>query len=248
MKTIIFVYALLFGSFYNVVGLRVPLMQSIVRPRSACPNCHQTLSYRELIPVFSYLMQRGKCRHCHTRISPVYPMMELITASLFVFAFVKIGWSFELLIAWTLISLLVIITVSDLAYKLIPNKILLVFAGIILAERVVQPLLPWWDSLLGAIVMFAILLTIAVISNGGLGGGDVKLFAVIGLVLGLKLSLLAFFFANLIGAIIGGIGMALRIVERKKPIPFGPFIAIGTLITYFYHEAIFSWYFALISF
>lgn len=247
MEVIIFLYALLLGSFYNVVGLRVPLKVSIVRPRSTCPGCSRTLIYKDLIPVFSYIIQYGKCRYCKKRISPIYPIMELVTASLFVFAYVKIGWSFELLIAWTLISLLVIITISDLTYMLIPDKILLVFSGFILIERLIQPLSPWWDAFLGMIVIFVILMLIMIISKGGLGGGDIKLFAVLGFVLGLKLVLLSFFIANLLGAVIGIIGLVFGIFKRKRPIPFGPFIALGTLIAYFYNEFIFIWYSSLFS-
>ncbi|MBO1005597.1 prepilin peptidase [Pseudogracilibacillus auburnensis] len=248
MNFLIFLYALLLGSFYNVVGLRVPVHQSIVSPRSACPGCGRTLSVMELIPVFSYLIQLGKCRHCKKRISPIYPMMELLTASLFLFAYMKLGWTFDLLIAWTLISLLVIISVSDITYMLIPDKILLVFAGIFIAARVVQPLTPWWDSLLGGIVIFAILLGIAVITKGGIGGGDIKLYALLGVLLGFKVVLLSFFLANIFGAIIGLTGMAIGIFERKKPIPFGPFIAIGALIAYFYHQSLFAWYGSFFNF
>ncbi|WP_062104552.1 prepilin peptidase [Bacillus niameyensis] len=242
MKIIIFLYALLFGSFYNVVGLRVPEKKSIVKPRSSCPSCGRTLTIIELIPVFSYLFQLGKCKNCKKSIAPLYPIMELLTACLFVFAYAYSGWSFETVIAWTLISLLVIISISDIVYMLIPNKILLFFTAFFLIERIIQPLNPWWDSLVGSLVAFILLMAIAVISKGGMGGGDVKLYAVLGFVLGTKLVLLSFFIANLIGAIIGLLGIAVGIFTRKKPIPFGPFIAIGALIAYFFHESIFSWY------
>lgn len=242
MKLIIFIYALLLGSFYNVVGLRIPLKQSIVRPRSACPECGWALSIGELIPVLSFIIQKGKCRKCGKRIFPIYPMIELLTASLFFFAYIKLGWSFELVVAWALISLLVIISISDFTYMLIPDKILLVFAGIFIILRVVQPLAPWWDSIIGATVAFLLLLIIAIVSKGGMGGGDIKLYTVIGFVLGLKPVLVAFFLANLIGTTYGLIGMTIGFFERKKPIPFGPFIAVGTLIVYFFDETILSWY------
>ncbi|MEK3890572.1 prepilin peptidase [Bacillus sp. FSL K6-3431] len=248
MKLIIFLYALLLGSFFNVVGLRVPIKESIVYPGSACPKCHKTLTCKELIPVLSYVFQLGKCRQCKHQITLLYPIMELATACLFVFAYAKIGWTFELLIAWTFISLLMIISVSDLTYLIIPDKVLLVFAAIILVERLIQPLTPWWDSILGSAIIFIILMGITIISKGGLGGGDIKLYAVLGLVLGVKLVLLSFFFANLIGAVIGVLGIALGLVERRKPIPFGPFIALGMLIVYFYNEQILSWYYSLLSF
>lgn len=248
MTILFFLYGLLFGSFYNVVGLRVPKKQSIIRPRSACPSCGRTLSFLELMPVVAYVIQLGKCKHCGKRISPIYPIMELTTGLLFALAYIKIGWSFELVIALTLISLLVIITVSDLTYMLIPDKVLLVFTGIFIIELIIEPLSPWWDSLAGAAVAFIMLLAIAIISKGGMGGGDIKLFTVLGLVLGVKLVFVSFFFANLIGAIIGIIGMAIGKIERKKPIPFGPFIAIGTIMAYFFHKEIFTWYLSLVNF
>jgi leader peptidase (prepilin peptidase) / N-methyltransferase len=247
IEILTFIYGLLFGSFFNVVGLRVPQAQSIVKPRSACPNCHHYLGTLELIPVLSYLFQRGKCRQCKVGISPLYPIIELITGLLFMSAPFIMGWTSELWIAWSLISLLVIITVSDLAYTLIPDKILLFFTAVFFIERFLIPLEPWWDSLIGAAIGFSLLLIISIISKGGMGGGDIKLYAVIGFALGTKLMLLSFFIATLIGAIFGIIGIALRLLERKKPVPFGPFIAIGTLLAYFYGNIIIENYLKIIT-
>lgn len=242
-----FLYGLVLGSFYNVVGLRVPEKKSIVTPRSACPNCHHTLTALELIPVLSYIIQGGKCRQCQSRISPIYPIMELVTGMLFALAPFVLGWSLELIVAWTMISLLVIIFVSDITYMLIPDKILIVFAGIFLLERLIVPLTPWWDSLLGAVIGFTLLLVIAIVSKGGMGGGDIKLFALIGFVLGTKTMLLSFFLATLFGGIVGGIALLFKLIERKKPIPFGPFIALGTLVAYFFYEKIILLYLQLIT-
>jgi leader peptidase (prepilin peptidase) / N-methyltransferase len=238
---------LFLGSFYNVVGLRIPANQSIIAPRSACPNCKHTLGPLELIPVLSFLIQKGKCSRCKTAISPLYPIMEFLTGLLFVAAPLIIGWTNDLWIAWSLISLFIIITVSDLAYMLIPDKILLFFAGLFFIERILFPLTPWWDSVLGATIGFSLLLIIAMVSKGGMGGGDIKLFAVLGLVLGTKLLLLSFFLSALIGSLFGIIGLALGLVERKKPIPFGPFIAVGTLLAYFYGDSIIRTYLQLIT-
>lgn len=240
---VIFMYGLFLGSFFNVVGLRVPMKESIVRPRSHCPKCSHTLSPLELIPVISYIMQGGKCRRCKAPVSPIYPLVELMTGLLFVVAPLIIGWSAELFIAWTLISLMIIVFVSDFTYMLIPDKILLVFAIIFLGERIFLPLSPWWDSVAGAAVGFILLLFIAVISKGGMGGGDIKLFTVIGLALGVKTVLLSFFFATLFGALFGIIGLLLGKLEKGKPIAFGPYIGLGTLVAYFYGERIIVWYF-----
>ncbi|KDE47437.1 A24 family peptidase [Geobacillus sp. CAMR5420] len=236
MVIFVFIIALLLASFFNVVGLRVPVGESIIRPRSHCPACGRTLSAGELIPVVSYVAQKGRCKGCGGRISPLYPLMELTTAALLTAAPMWIGWGGRLIVAWTLISLLAIIVVSDLRYMLIPDRVLLVFAGLFLMERLVIPFLPWVDMLLGAAVGFSLLWLIAVLSNGGMGGGDVKLFAVLGMVLGWKMVLLAFFLATLYGTIIGLIGMALGRVRRGKPMPFAPAIALGSLTALFFGD------------
>ncbi|TLS33212.1 prepilin peptidase [Geobacillus thermoleovorans] len=236
MHLLLFLYSLLLASFFNVVGLRVPVGESIIRPRSHCPACGRTLSAMELIPVVSYVAQKGRCKGCGGRISPLYPLMELTTAALLTAAPMWIGWGGQLIVAWTLISLLAIIVVSDLRYMLIPDRVLLVFAGLFLMERLVIPFLPWVDMLLGAAVGFSLLWLIAVLSNGGMGGGDVKLFAVLGMVLGWKMVLLAFFLATLYGTIIGLIGMALGRVRRGKPMPFAPAIALGSLTALFFGD------------
>lgn len=242
LLSIIFLYGITLGSFYNVVGLRVPTGESIVRPRSRCTTCQRTLSVFELIPVLSYVFQGGKCRGCKSRISPLYPIMELMTGILFISAPLVLGWTAELFVAWTLISLFVIIFVSDIKYMLIPDKILFVFAGFFLLERLFIPLSLWWDSLLGAALGFGLLMFIAIISKGGMGGGDIKLFALIGFVVGTKIMLLSFFLATLYGALFGVVGLLFKKIEKGKPIPFGPFIAAGTLTAYYYYEEIISTY------
>jgi leader peptidase (prepilin peptidase)/N-methyltransferase len=243
----IFFVGIIFGSFFNVVGLRVPMKQSIVKPRSACPKCGHQLKAIELIPVLSYLIQKGKCSKCDAAISPLYPFVEMITGLLFILAPIILGWTSELFIAWMFISLLMIIFVSDIAYMIIPDKVLLFFGAVFIVERIIIPLQPWWDSLLGAAIAFFLLLLIAIISKGGMGGGDIKLFALIGFVLGTKLVLLAFFLSTLFGAIIGIMGLAFKIFKKKEPIPFGPYIVAGSLTSYFYGSTIISMYIQLFS-
>ncbi|NYE07808.1 prepilin signal peptidase PulO-like enzyme (type II secretory pathway) [Bacillus niacini] len=165
-----------------------------------------------------------------------------MTGILFMLAPIILGWSTELVIAWTLISLMVIVFVSDIHYMLIPDKVLIVFTFIFLVERWFIPLSPWWDSLAGAAVGFTLLLAIAFISKGGIGGGDIKLYAVIGLALGIKLVLISFFLATFFGAVFGLLGMLVGKVKKGKPMPFGPYIALGTITAYFYGENILEWY------
>lgn len=236
------VVGLVLGSFYNVVGIRTAEGRSIVTPRSHCGNCKRTLSAMELIPVLSYVMQKGRCKGCGTKVSMRYPLFELVTACLFTISPLMVGWSKELLIAFLLLSLLVIIVISDVHAMLIPNKVLLFFACVIIPVRFFIPMDPWWDPIAGSIVGFVLLLFIAIISKGGMGGGDIKLFAVLGLFLGLKGVLLTFFFATFIGAFVGIVLVVLKKVKRKQPIPFGPAISAGALITYFYGDVIWNMY------
>ncbi|WP_035423582.1 prepilin peptidase [Bacillus sp. UNC438CL73TsuS30] len=247
IKVLLLIYGLILGSFFNVVGLRVPLKKSVVTPRSACPTCGHQLTPFELIPVISYMFQGGKCRGCKSRISPIYPIFELLTGILFLTAPYLVGWSWELLIALTLISMFMIIIVSDIHYMIIPDKILLWFAGIFLLERIFIPLSPWWDSLLGMVTGFLLLLIIALVSKGGMGFGDVKLYALLGFVLGIKLVLLSFFLSTLYGAVIGGLALIFKIVKRRQPIPFGPFIAAGTLTAYFWGTDLINMYFQFLN-
>ena len=246
MYTIIFgIFGLVLGSFYNVVGLRVPKGESIVNPPSHCTSCGKRLTAFELIPVLSYLIQRGKCKGCGVKVSPIYCFTEIVTALLFALCYVKFGFTAELAVALLFVSLLVIINVSDIAYMLIPNKILLFFLPFLIVSRIVSPLEPWWDSLLGAVIGFSVLLLIAVVSKGGMGGGDIKLFLLIGLVLGTIHTLLTLFLASVVGMIVGSIVLKVRGQGRKTPLPFGPSIAVGALLAYFYGDQLIEWYWQL---
>ena len=237
-----FVYGIVFGSFFNVVGLRVPKNESIISPPSHCTTCDRNLGILDLVPVFSYLFLRGKCRGCGLKISPMYPFMEFITGVLFVLAYAMLGFTPELIVAILFISMLVIITVSDIAYMLIPNKVLLPFVIVLFGLRIFVQLTPWWDSLLGAVVGFGILYLIAVVSKGGMGGGDIKLFFVLGLVLGTVNTLLTLFLAALIGSIVGIIFLKRTKQGRKTPVPFGPSIAVAAVISYFWGADFIAWY------
>src|SRR5699024_1603283 len=195
--------------------------------RSYCPSCSHQLRACELIPVLSYVIQRGKCRHCRARISPMYPFIESVTGLLFASAFLYFGLHLELITALLLISMLMIVWVTDLSYMIIPDKVLLFFLPFFLIMRVLSPLEPWYDALIGAVVGFVVLAGIILVSKGGMGGGDMKLFAVLGIVLGWKATLLTLFLASLLGAVIGGIILLIQQADRKQPIPFGPYIIVA---------------------
>ncbi len=238
MDTIIYIFVILFflilSSFLNVVAIRIPKGESIVYPASHCVKCHHPLGPLDLIPVLSFLALGGKCRYCKTKVSPVYPLGEIFTTSLFVFTYAQIGFNQELWIAIPLMALLATITISDLLYQIISNKVnIFFFALFSLIHLFYQPL-PYTNYLLGVLSGGGLLLLIALISRGGMGGGDIKLMAVVGMAIGWKLTLLSFFIASFIGGTVGGFLLLAKIVKRKQPIPFGPFLALGIFLAYFW--------------
>lgn len=239
---IFFLFGITFGSFFNVVGLRVPKRIPFVSDYSHCPSCEHRLHWHELIPVVSFLWQKGACRHCDVRISALYPSMELLTGLLFSYSYYIFGFQTELITAILFISLLVIISVSDIAYMLIPNKILLFFLPPLIIMRIISPLNPWYDMIIGAFLGFILIALIIIISKGGMGAGDMKLFFVLGIVLGWKQVLLTFFLASLIGTIFGLFLKCLQKLKRRQPIPFGPSIAIAAIISYFHGEMLLALY------
>lgn len=243
MIIFIFLFGITLGSFFNVVGLRVPKKIPFANDRSFCPSCRKQLSWYELIPVLSFILQRGKCRNCQQKISPIYPAVEILTGLLFVLSYLKIGFEVELITALLLMSILMIILVSDITYMLIPNKVLLFFLPLFIMMRIIQPLEPWWSALIGGGIAFLLLAIIILVSKGGMGAGDMKLFGLLGIVLGLSKVLLTFFLSCLLGAVIGMCLLFFKIIKRKQPIPFGPFIIAATIISYFYGDLIIQWYF-----
>lgn len=234
----IFVIGLCLGSFYNVVGLRIPKKESIVLPGSHCVNCNYELKAYDLIPVFSFLFLKGKCRRCQTTLSWMYPMMELVTGVAFV-------WSYLMSDNWLtfgfwalLISVMVVLTVSDLAYHLVPDKILLAVFPILVPLGIWVSDEAMGSHLLGGAIFFGGLLFIAFITKGGMGGGDIKLFGLLGLTLGLTNTFVVFILACFTGAIVGYI---IKFVKKgTKVIPFVPYIAIGVFFTLLYGDVIWN--------
>ena len=242
----LFVFGLIFGSFFNVVGLRTAEKQSIVTPRSHCRKCQHTLGVSELIPVVSYLWQKGRCKNCGATISWKYPFFEFVTACLFTISPLVVGWSKDLLVLLLLVSLIIIVSISDLHNMLIPNQVLLFFGIMILIIRIFIPTSPWWDAYAGAMLGFGLLYIIAVVSKGGMGGGDIKYFAVLGLFLGVKGILLTLFLAAFVGMLFGLIFMMFGKLKRKQPVPFAPFIGLAAWISYSFGEHIWKMYFQLL--
>ncbi|MCP1162668.1 MULTISPECIES: A24 family peptidase [Bacillus] len=235
-----YVYALLvgmvFGSFFMVIAMRVPLGESIIVPRSHCYYCKYVLKPKELIPIISFCIQRGRCTNCKREISVLYVVFELVTGMIFFLTVYIIGVERELIIILSLVSLLLIISVTDYIYMLIPNRILAWFACLLILECIFVPLVTWPDSIVGGGVIFILLYCMQKIYPEGLGGGDVKLLSLLGFIVGLKGIFIVLFLASCFSLCFFGVGIVLKRVKMRTQIPFGPFISLGAicymLITY----------------
>ncbi|MFG6116416.1 prepilin peptidase [Halobacillus sp. MO56] len=237
-----FLIGLVFGSFFNVVGFRIPKRSFFRHHRSHCPSCDNQLSWQDLIPVLSYFHLKGKCRYCHTSISIIYPFVELFTGSLFAYSYNIFGLTLELFTALLLISLFSIIFVSDMAYMHIPDKVLLVFFILFLVLRIFQPMVSWGNAFLGGIFGIVLIGMIIRLSNGGMGAGDMKLFGIIGFIMGIEGLMVSFFLSVISGACLGMVLMLSGKASRSHPIPFAPFIIFGSLTAFFYSDKILLWY------
>ncbi|WP_459500927.1 prepilin peptidase [Bacillus sp. C1] len=224
-----FLIGAVLGSFYTVVAVRIPSGQSIITPRSYCHHCRLTLGPKELIPIISFCLQRGRCVHCKMKIPVTYTLFEVITGGAFLFFACVIGMEKELVFIWTLLSLLIIITMTDLFYMVIPDRILVCFACLFVIERIFILPAPWWDSLIGGGTIWIVLYLVQRIFPNGLGGGDVKLLSLLGFLIGVKAIVIALFVASSMGLCFVGIAILLRRMNRKQALPFGPFIAFGTV-------------------
>lgn len=238
----IFLLGLCAGSFLNVVIYRLPRGESITLDRSHCPSCGKKLLWHDLIPVLSYLLLLGRCRNCQERISPKYPVVELLTGTIFTVLFLHFGATIELLKYLFLCALLVAISFIDLEHYIIPNS--LVITGLVgavllnIAARDVGVI----SALIGMLVTSGFLLLVAMVSKGGMGGGDIKLAAVTGLFLGWPLGPFGLFFGAGIGGLVAIFLLLFRVRGRKDPLPFGPFIALGTFLAILYGFDVINWY------
>ncbi len=235
-----YVYALLagmvFGSFFMVIAMRVPLGESIITPRSYCHYCKYVLKPKELIPIISFCMQRGRCTNCKRKISILYVVFELVTGMICLLTVYMIGVERELIIVLSLFSLLLIISVTDYIYMLIPNRILAWFACLLILECAFIPLVNWIDSIVGSCVIFILLYCMQKIYPEGLGGGDIKLLSLLGFIVGLKGIFIVLFLASCFSLCFFGAGLVLKRMKMRTQIPFGPFISLGAicymLVTY----------------
>ena len=249
------------GSFVNVVVYRLPAGLSILWPPSRCPNCLHQLGKRENVPVLGWLYLRGRCRYCKGKIPCRYPVVETATGMLFLLVFWRFGVSVQTLGYWTFCSWLIALSLIDLDTMTLPNPLTqsglvtgLVFglvAGFLPKASCEGAVYQLMSGIFGAVLglwLFDLITMVASITLGqaAMGGGDTKLAAMLGAWLGWKYFLLAGFLACAVGAFVGGGGIALGLLNRRQPMPFGPFLALGAVITLFGGEAILSTYFRLL--
>lgn len=230
------------GSFLNVCIDRLPDGQSIVHPPSHCPSCQRSLQVYELIPILSYLILGGRCRTCGEKISPRVFLVELGTGLLFALIWLKFGLSTETLLISLYSSLLIVMGVIDLEHQRILN--VLVYPAIILGLLTI-PLNSegsFWLQLLGGGIGFGVLFLLAAVSPGAMGYGDVKLILFIGLIVGYPDILLVLFSSFVLGGMVAGFLLLTKQVSRKDPIAFGPYLALGGILTLLYGEAILTWW------
>jgi leader peptidase (prepilin peptidase)/N-methyltransferase len=240
-------FGLLIGSFLNVVAIRLLKKESIVYPPSHCVHCSHPLKPADLVPVFSYIWLRGKCRYCRGLISPLYPFGELLTALLFGLMAWRFGWTPELVPALLFVSVCAVAVLTDIREMIIPNTVVgFGIAAIIILRIWIHPL-PWWDYALAFFLGSGILYLFCLASKGGIGGGDIKLYAFIGIALGSQLTLLSLFLASLFGTLYGVGLIAAGRFRKGMAVPFGPFIVTGAVIALIWGEALFHEYWKLFS-
>lgn len=230
------------GSFLNVCIYRLPLKQSIVSPPSHCPVCNTPIRFYDNIPVLSFIILGGKCRTCRTPISVQYVSVEIFNAIGYIFLFREFGPSPEFIIYALFFSSLVVLSVIDLYYKILPDVITIpgIILGITLSAFILSTGLK--NSIVGALIGGGLFYIVAVVSRGGMGGGDIKLIAMIGAFLGWRDVIITIMLASFTGAVVGVMMMIFLGKGRKYAIPFGPFLALGGMISMFFSEAIIEWY------
>lgn len=247
MYILIFIFGAIIGSFLNVCIYRIPREESIAYPSSHCPKCSASLKWVDLIPILSFLIQKGKCRYCGEKISPQYPAIELLNAIIYLIIYIKFGFTLEFFFYSIIFSILIIIANIDLQHMIIPD----ILIALILGTAAIYKLISYFkygesldllNSIGGLLLSSLLFIVIIIISKGGMGGGDVKLIGSLGFIIGIKNIFLTIFLSFILGAIISIVLLILKIKGKKDPIPFGPFIILSFFTIVFLGEQLISWY------
>lgn len=241
---IIFLYGIVIGSFLNVCIYRIPKKESLVKVRSHCMSCGYQLKCYDLIPLFSWLCLGGKCRKCGQKISVQYPLIEALNGGLYLLVFAVCGWSVETLLYCLMFSALLALSVIDFRTYEIPigfNYFILAL-GLI---RVITDYTNWRGYLIGLLSVSIFLYLLYIVSKGrAIGGGDIKLMAACGLVIGWQNIILAFLLGCIIGSIVHLARM--RITKADHVLAMGPYLAVGVMIAALWGEQMIQWYFGLL--
>ncbi len=237
------------GSFSNVLADRLPAGQSVVHPASHCPQCHQRLAVRDLVPVVSYIVLRGRCRYCGAAIPRRTLLLELATALMFLGLFLFFGLSIELVIALFYFSLLLLVLVIDAEHQLILNVIIYPAAVLVLIINALTPDIQvtpgFLNGLAGGGIGLVLFLLIVILSRGGMGLGDVKMAALMGFMLGFPDILVAIMLAVISGGLVAFATLVAKKKDKRQPIAFGPFLAVGTMAAFLWADPLLEWYLGL---
>jgi len=236
----LFIFGLLIGSFANVCIYRLPKKQSVFLPPSYCTTCSAPIRPLDNIPIISYLVLRGKCRDCNNNISTIYPAIEIITALLLLAGFSKFGLTFDFLVYFLVAPALVIITAVDIKHQVIPDIITL--PGLALGLVAGSYSIGYVNSFMGFLLGSGLFYFVALLSNGGMGGGDIKYIAAAGAFVGWQKVLLIIFIGAVLGTFVGLFQIGVQKKTRKNIIPFGPLLALATLITLFHGNLLIKLY------
>jgi leader peptidase (prepilin peptidase)/N-methyltransferase len=244
---IVLSYGLIIGSFLNVCVYRIPLSQSIIYPPSNCTACNTRLKWKDLIPLFSYLILKGRCRYCGEKISLRYPLQEILTSLLFLTLYVNFGFSIYFLKYVILFSFLIVISSIDIKYQdvYVSNTFPGIITGVIFA--IIESFLyssSFWNYFFGAVIAGAVIFLIVFIT-GAMGAGDIEIAVLCGVFIGWKYSIIMIILSFIIGGIVGILLIATRKKGRKDYIAFGPFLALATLMVIFFGKWILNYYFGL---
>lgn len=251
IESLIIIYGLCFGSFYNVCIYRIPIGKSLINQRSSCAMCEKKIKWYDNIPILSYILLKGRCRSCKSEISFRYPIVEIISALSALIIYKKTGLGYDFFIGYLFVSLLIIVSFIDYYHGIIPNRISIPGIPLFIGLSLLTDRISLIDSLLGTITGFSILFLIFALyyvltKKEGMGIGDVKLIAMIGAFTGLKGVIFTIFISSFIGSVFG---LFLIIGSRKSvksALPFGPFLSVSAFIYMICGDEVIKWYLGLI--
>lgn len=238
----IFIFGVAIGSFLNVCIFRLPRQQSIAKSLSQCPHCHHPIRFYDNIPLISYLILKGRCRDCKEKISWRYPLVEFITAIFAVLLFAKFSLTLNFLIFFIFTATLIVITFIDIDHQIIPDVLTLPGIPVFFLAAVFIVKVPWMEAIIGLLIGGGILWAIAfgyelIAKREGMGGGDIKLLAMIGGFLGWKSLIFILLFSSFLGAIVGVTVMVIKKQDMKYAVPFGPFLSAAAVAYLFWGDA-----------